>query len=203
MSDCDKLYKWAYGLKTIYQPLKGFEEKTAPERVRGFEEILKNITRHCGDVTGRRFLDIGANVGYFCFQLTDMGAETIAVERDTRRSQLSQCVATQYGYNDNPRFVNAAANKWIQDNKPRVDYVIWINTIHHMFVQDEQATWDTFNWLIENTNGVFIMMRNSLKDWRLCDSASEIPEAVINCSSASKYVAYQRVHGRVIYFFSK
>jgi hypothetical protein len=204
MTDCEILYKWAKGLKTIYQPLKGFEEKTDPVRVEGFKKILQTIVDHCGVVEGKRFLDIGANVGYFCFQLTDMGAETIALERDVRRSQLSKCVAKKMNYSeDNPRFMNWDAPTWILAEKPQVDYVILLNTFHHILVQDEAKAWRMFNWLIENTDGIFIMMRNALKGWRLCDSTVGIPEAVLEQSSAENYVEYPAVHGRKIYFFSK
>ena len=204
MSECEKLFRWTKKLKTIYQPLKGFENKTAPERVEGFKKILQTIINHCGVVGGRRFLDIGANVGWFCFQLTDMGAETIALERDVRRSKLSSCVAEKEGYSkNNPRFINWDAPTWVLNEKPQVDYVILLNTFHHILTQDEEKAWEMFNWLIENTEGVFIMMRNSLKGWRLCKTAREIPEAVVEKSSAEKYVAYPPVHGRVIYFFSK
>ena len=203
MSDCEKIFKWANGLKTIYQPLTGFEDKTASERVEGFEKILGTILTHCGDVNGARFLDIGANVGYFCFKLTDIGGITTGVERDRRRSNLSRCVALKEGYRaDNPRFVNMDAPNYVLTEKPCVDYVILLNTFHHILLQDEKRAWMMFNWIINNTEGVFIMMRNQLKTWRLCDKSSQIPEAVLEQSDATRYEVYPSVHGRVIYFFS-
>ncbi len=200
--ECKKWFKWGKRLKKIYQPLKGFEEKTAPERVKGFEKILETIVTHCGEVKDKTFLDIGCNVGYFCFKLTDMGAKTIGLERDKKRNRLCRCVAKKEGYTPhNPLFLNVDAPQWVLTEKPEVDYVILLNTIHHLFVQDEEKTWMMFNWLIENTEGVFIMMRHSLKDWRLCKTAKEIPEAVIERSSATEYVEYPAVHRRKIYFF--
>jgi hypothetical protein len=204
MSNCNKWFKWGKRVKKLYQPLKGFEEKTNPKRVEGFEKILQTIVDHCGEVEGKTFLDIGCNVGYFCFKLTDMGAKTIGLERDMRRNRLSRCVAKNEGYTPhNPLLLNVDAPSWVLTEKPEIDYVILLNTIHHLFVQDEGQTWEMFNWLIENSNGVFIMMRGSLKGWKLCEKRESIPEAMISKSSATNYVEYPPVHRRKIYFFSK
>ena len=203
LTDCETWLDWGKRAKKLYQPLKGYEEKTASSRVKGFEKILDTILTHCGDVEGTRFLDIGANVGYFCFQLTDRGSITTAVERDIKRSNLSRCVAIKEEYDkDNPCFVNMDAPTYVLTEKPDVDYVILLNTFHHILLQDETRAWEMFNWLINNTNGVFIMMRNQLKSWRLCDTRVEIPEAVLEQSDATEYKEYPAVHGRVIYFFS-
>jgi hypothetical protein len=159
---------------------------------------------HCGEVRDKTFLDIGSNVGYFCFKLTDMGAQTIGLERDTKRNRLARCVATKEGYTPhNPLFLNVDAVPWILAEKPKVDYVVFLNTIHHIFVQDEEGCWKMFNWLIDNTEGVFIMMRGSLKGWKLHDRGGSIPESMVAKSSAENYVEYPAVHGRKIYFFSK
>lgn len=60
-----------------------------------------------------------------------------------------------------------------------------------------------FNYLIDNSRGVFIMMRNQIKTWKLCDKRNQIPEAVIRNSHATDYIDYGIVHGRNIYLFYK
>ena len=91
--------------------------------------------------------------------------------------------------------------KFVRGSSAEFDYVILLNVFHHILVQDEARGWDMFNKLVDGCGGVFVMMRNSLKDWKLCDTKSGIPAAVVEASRATDYVAYPAVHGRVIYFF--
>jgi len=70
--DCLKSLSWLRRLNKHYQPVKGYEEKITPERTEGFEKILKTMTDHIGDIEDKVILDIGSNLGYFCFKFTDL-----------------------------------------------------------------------------------------------------------------------------------
>ncbi|GAH18053.1 unnamed protein product, partial [marine sediment metagenome] len=61
--------------------------------------------------------------------------------------------------------------------------------------------WAMFDKLIGGSDGVFVMMRNSLKGWSLCDTKAGISEAVVACSSAMGVSRFPAVHGREILFF--
>lgn len=199
--DCEGAFKWVSRLNQTYQPVEGFPDKIDPKRVMGFKRILDTILRHCGSVTGKSFLDVGSNLGYFCLELARRGAHTLGVEADSRRVMVAQCLARKNGFD--ATFLCKDAIEFVEDNPANFDYVILLNVFHHILVQDEGGGWAMFNKLIENTNGVFVMMRNSLKGWSLCRTKAGIPEAVVAVSSATDFVAYPEVHGRVIYFFSK
>ncbi len=202
MIDCEKAFDWVSRLKKTYQPVKGFEHKIDSKRIEGFEKILGTITNHCGDVRDKSFLDIGSNLGYFCLELAKQGAQTFGVETDSRRVEVSKCLAKKFDI-ETAMFFNEDAIWFVENTLVEFDYIILLNVFHHILVQDEERAWVMFNKLIDTSSGVFVMMRNSLKDWTLCDRKSEIPEAVVRVSNATNFVAYPAVHGRVIYFFYK
>jgi len=199
--NCKQAFGWVSRLKKTYQPVEGFPDKIDPKRVEGIQRILETILEHCGDVGGKSFLDIGSNLGYFCLELARRGAHTLGVETDSRRVKVAQCLARSNEFD--ATFLCKNAIEFVEDNPANFDYVILLNVFHHILVQDEAGGWAMFNKLVEGTNGVFVMMRNSLKDWSLCRTKRGIPEAVLDASSATDLVSYQEVHGRVIYFFWK
>ena len=198
MSEC---LKWVERLNETYQPVEGFSDKIKPERVEGFKKILDVIVKHVGDVREKGFLDIGCNFGYFALELAKMGAYTVGYEHDKRRTDVARYFADKH--NLNAIFVTGDAVEIINETKPTADYIILLNTIHHLFLQNEGETWKMFNHLIDNSKGIFIMMRNQLKTWKLCDKRIDIPESVISKSHATNYIDYGVVHGRNIYFFYK
>ena len=204
MSDCERWFNWAERLRVTYQPVRELEHKIDSERVKGFERILRTITDHCGNVEGKTFLDIGSNLGYFCFKLSALGAQTTGIELDNRRTELCKCIAARDGFNPtNPHFLNGNVVEVVDDIIKGVDYVLLLNVFHHILRHDEPGGWRMFDGLINSTHGVFIMMRNSLRDWSLCSHPRGIPEANISTTSATNYQAYPSVHGRVIYVFWK
>lgn len=199
---CAEAYRWVGRLKKTYQPVEGFPDKIDSERVEGFKRILDTLLQHCGNVNGKSFLDVGSNLGYFCLELAKRGAKTLGIERDKRRIQVAQCLAEKNGL-DGAAFHCGDVLPFVEDNEVRYDYVILLNVFHHLLVQDEGAGWRMFNKLIDVSGGVFVMMRNSLKGWSLCDTEQGIPQAVLGVSDATDFVTYPAVHGRVIYFFWK
>ncbi len=201
---CERWFNWGESLKVMYQPVRGFEHKIDPERVKGFERILEIIVDHCEDVAGKSFLDIGSNLGYFCYALTTQGAQTTGIELDNRRTELCKCIAARDGFNPtNPHFLNGNVVEVVDDIIKEVDYVLLLNVFHHILRHDEPGGWRMFDKLINSTHGVFIMMRNSLPPWSLCSHPREIPETIVAMTAATNYKAYPPVHGRVVYVFWK
>jgi len=200
MVSCEDAFKWLERLKKTYQPVEGYIDKIDPKRVEGFNRILDTFLAHCGDVSGKRFLDLGCNFGWFCLELAKRGAVTVGVERDVWRSRVSTCMAERLGL-ENVTFFNCDAPEFVAGIGEGFDYVILLNVFHHILVPGEAEGWGMFNRLIDSSEGVFVMMRNQLKGWSLCGDRLGIPDAVVDASHASGYVAYPPVHGRVIYFF--
>lgn len=194
--------KWVGGLKETYQPVEGFPDKITPERVEAFKKILGAIANHIGNVEGRRIIDIGSNFGYFCLELGKLGAITTGYELDKRRVDVARYMAEKDELT-NTMFVSGNAVQNILWGKPPCDYALILNTIHHLFLQDEVGTWEMFNYLIDNSNGVFVMMRNELKSWKLCDKRRHIPDAVLQHSDAKQYKGLGNFLGRTLYAFSQ
>ena len=100
-------------------------------------------------------------------------------------------------------FFNEDGLAFVEDMSVEFDYVILLNVFHHLLVQDEKRGWEMFNKLIDNSGGIFVMMRNSLKHWNLCPKRVQIPNAVVERSKAVKSVVYDPINGRNVIFFSK
>lgn len=192
-----------------YQPISGFEEeyiekgKITKERVEGFKRILDSIISGMGTVDGETVLDIGSNLGYFCFELTKRGARTIGVERNVRYADASKAISKRLGCEeDNPQFIAGDIIGWLEVNEHKFDYVLLLNVFHHILVADEGKAWEMFNGLLDTTKGIFIMMRSKLKDWSL-KYTRDIPKSILEQSDATEYETFDRVHGRTIYLFRK
>lgn len=204
----EAIFLWLSRLRKVYQPVRGFTDRHVEEgkitraRVEGFQRILDTILEVMGDPSGQRVVDIGSNLGYFCFGLSSRGAFTTGLERDSRRSELCRAISARTGFlPDNPRFLNVDAVEYLDGSEDRFDYVILLNVFHHILVNDEVGGWRMFNRLIEESNGVVVMMRNSLKGWKLCETKAGIPEAVVARSSATGFTRFPRVHGREVFLF--
>jgi len=196
----EQVFMWLGRQKKTYQPVEGYEYKISPERVRGFEKIRDTIVEHIGGMKGKRVLDIGSNFGYFCLELAKLGATTVGFERDEKRCAVAKYLAYDLGLSAG--FKQGDAVEMVLKHKMKFDYVILLNVFHHLLIQNEEDAWRMFNKLIDNTNGVFVMMRNQYKEWKLCDTRLGIADAVIELSHAREYVKYPPVHGRDIYFFT-
>lgn len=206
---CKDSFKWLDTLNKHYQPIYGFEEdylkkgKITEERINGFNNILKSIMEVTGDGKGKRILDIGSNLGWFSFMFSEMGADSIGLELDSNRVKVCDAIKDKMGLRDTPQFWSGDAKQWLKDNPDiRFDYVLILNTIHHMFAQDEQGTWEMFNDLLNISNGIFIMMRSSIGGWSL-KYPHDIPRSILEQSEATNFKTLDRVHGRTIYFFYK
>ena len=71
-----------------YQPISYLPHLTSRRRKKIYDRMLKTITDFCGDVVNKSFLDIGTCYGYFCFELTKLGALTIGVESNNERFNI-------------------------------------------------------------------------------------------------------------------
>jgi len=204
MSECRQAFRWLRGLKKTYQPVGGTREKIDPERTQGFERIRDIMLSHMGEVEGKLILDIGSNLGWFCFEYAKLGARTIGVELNENRVRVCNCLKERDGFSEeNPMFFSGDSVEWVLSRDYDYDWVILLNVFHHILLANEKDGWEMFDKLINNSRGVFVMMRNSLQTWRLCSTARNIPDAVLLQSAATDYKAYDQVHGRTIYVFWK
>ena len=160
------------------------------------------IIGHCGEVRDKSFLDIGSNLGYFCLELAKHGAKTFGIETDLHRVEVARCIAKKLDLTD-IMFFNDDAMEFVEITPVEFDYIILLNVFHHILIHDEPGGWRMFDKLINSTDGVFVMMRNSMRDWSLCSHPREIPQTIVATTAATNYKAYPPVHGRVIYVFWK
>jgi len=200
-------------LRKHYQPIYGFEKeyikkgKITQKRVEGYYDIMYIIhhsimwketpfARELG------ILDIGCNLGYFCFWFASLGCDVVGLDLDKRRIEICEEIKEKTGFICSPTFINENVLDWLRETIMTFDYVLLLNTFHHILVRDEEKGWWMFNKLLDRSKGIYVMMRSSYKGWKL-KYPKNIPKSILEQSDANHFEALDRVHGRTIYFFSK
>lgn len=150
-----------------------------------YERILKAIIGFCVDVKDKSFLDIGTCFGYFCFELTKLGARTIGVENNKERFNICRCLSKIYGFDpSNPKFINMDILDYQKPPSEKYDYVLLLNVFHYILErareQNESDAWRMLNRLAEESEAVFITM--SHEKGLHAKSQREIPEIIIQKS---------------------
>ena len=193
---------WLNKQESLYQPIKGYENKISVDRVAGFYKTLNSIIGYCGEVKGKRILEIGPNAGWYAFRLADLGARVTAVEMDGRMFKICRYVAERDGYTGNPEFINADAKNWVENTSERFDYVLLLNVFHHILSQNEETGWRMFNKLMAISNGVFVSMRTKIKEgYHLCGNVREIPHVITRRSTAARFEVVGSCFERTLYVF--
>jgi len=209
--DCRKLLK-SLPNKTQYQPITdlGLDNLTTASLQDDYRAILNTITDYTNNLvnqislSNKTFLDVGCSFGYFCFQLTKLGARTIGIDKNPDFINVCKCLSKRYKFStDNPLFINANIHDHISEIQ-NVDYVLLLNIFHHLLTKDEDLAWRTFNILLSKSKAVFVMIRPnwSQYDWKLGDGTQDgVGDAIIAKSDAIRYVKYPAVLRRNIYVF--
>ena len=167
--------------------------------------MLKTITDFCGDVENKSFLDVGTCYGYFCFELTKLGALTIGVEANNERFNICKCLSKVYGCDpSNPKFINLDILDYEKLSNEKYEYVLLLNIFHYIIERNEPAAWLLLNKLSEESEVMFITMSHerglNLKSQR------DIPEVIFQNSvlTNAKNLGEGRGRGpRNIYAFWK
>jgi SAM-dependent methyltransferase len=164
-----------------YQPINYLPHLTGRRRKKIYERMLITITDFCGDVKNKSFLDIGTCYGYFCFELTKLGALTIGVESNNERFNICKCLSKVYGCDPfNPKFINLDILDYEKLSDEKYDYVLLLNVFHYIIERNESVAWLLLNKLSEESEVVFITMSHerglNLKSQR------DIPESIFQNS---------------------
>ena len=188
-------------IRQTMQPVWGFPNTTTEDLRTQYKEILECILKHTGSPKRQTYYDVGCYYGYFCFNLSSLGAKTIGVDMDEGKIHACKDLAKHHGLpKDNPFFIHGDAKECVFV----VDHVILLNTFHHVLMQGEEKGWTMFDRLVEETENVFLMMRPSYPKYgfRLCDSQGEIGDAILAKSLAKEYERLGDWLGRTLYVFT-
>ncbi len=190
-------------MKKTYQPIKGFPHTTPSQRKKTYNNMLRIILSYCGDVRGKRFLDVGSSFGYFCFGLTVEGAMTVGVEKGSKLISICRCLSKMYGFKrNNPLFLNMDVAEYLGKRR-RFNYALLLNILHHIMKRDEAKGWRVFNALINASEAVIVMTRASYMDWKFVKTQREIGPAIVRRTDADWFKVLDRSMGRHVYAFGK
>ena len=113
----------------------------------GFEDIKSDIYRPCfdrlemilhtiGDIKGKRILDIGCNVGFFCFELGKRGAKVLGVDSDSRAIAIANMVNDCFSMGVDFQ-TKKISDELLQNSQVHFDVVLFLN-IFHWYVRNNQ-----------------------------------------------------------------
>jgi hypothetical protein len=88
-------------------------------------------------------LDLGCALGYYSHRLAILGAIVDGIELKKERYGFCQYLSELYGLpKNNPQFYNVDITDYINENKTHYDFVLFLNTIHWVFRQHGEKTWE-------------------------------------------------------------
>jgi len=121
------LYDVFYGLQ--YQPLPWIGIGRA-QRGQGTEERWIAIDKHLGNYSISSAMDIGCNVGYFCFSLAAKGIPTLGVEMNDRYFRIAK-YTNQKIKTSKIALCNMTVNIDTVRLLPNVDAILLLSVWHH------------------------------------------------------------------------
>lgn len=133
-----RLAQWPLGLiqsrldrfpRLPYQPLPWLGLVDA-DRATGTEARWKEIEKIAKDHHIKTAMDLGSNVGYFCFRLSELGIGTIGFEMSGRFYRLALQAAETFSTN-RPMFINHMMTPEDKHALPTVDMVLVLSVWHH------------------------------------------------------------------------
>ena len=195
--------EWLEKQKVHYQPVYGHEQqfirKVRQNRLDSYQTTINNMIATMGDVKDKHILDIGTNLGWYCFKLNEKGAKCTGLDIVPKNIDIASAIVQEYNLH-NIEFNLIDATKWVEDNKHcKIDHVILVNVFHHMLKQNSVRAWNMFNWLINNTEGIFMTMRTG----DICLLDIDIPETILRLSEASHYKMVSTPFTREMFYFYK
>ena len=182
-----------YGRKLLYQPVNhpDFADWEIDRESEDRWEIIKPYL----DVSGKKVLDVGSNMGYFSERLTDMGAVVTGIDPNQTRVDFANILADYHEYDeDNPLYLCASFETHLRDNT--YDAVLVLSLLHHYLRRGFKEFCDAVQLISEKCDKMILEVgteRMPVK-WH--------PKLVVDNSTYTRYtVLYNGL--RPIYLYEK
>lgn len=187
-----KLYDM-YKQKLLYQPVyhPDFDDWKID---RGCLDRWNIIKQHVENVKGKRVLDIGSNMGYFCERFTDLGARVVGIDPNPVRVQASRMFSEYHGYTEPPLYYCEKFEEHLEDED--YDLVLLLSLIHHYIRRNPDEAWKALKLISEHCDKMILELGvNRLPlVWK--------PELVLKHSEYTKYTTLYDGE-RPIYLYEK
>lgn len=196
-------YLRSHGKKVLYQPIiyPAFSGYSTKEHDAKYRKAVNILLTYCGDVNGKKILDVGSCYGYYSFELTRAGAFVVAIDSDIKRVDITRKMLILYGFDwSNPLFIHGSIVPYIEATPERFDYALMLNVFHHIY--DKPKGWETLNNIAEKSDRVLLSMDHA--NPKKIGSQKDIP-SFIEKHSTLRLVddLGQFMFGRRLYVFEK
>lgn len=125
-----KLRRELLSLPIIYQKIP-FEHFRNFPFYRDPTERLNLIVKHENNLSGKKILDLGSSLGFFCFSLSQLGANCIGIDADKRSVNICNLIKKLYSI-ENVKFINSLITPQKINQVGKVDFTIFFSTFHHL-----------------------------------------------------------------------
>ncbi len=93
------------------------------------------IMKDAGDVKGKEVLDLGCNVGRFCFEFSKRGAYVTGVDIDKELVEIANDIADHYVQQYAAFHVGDISTEYLSKVPAGFDIVLFLSTLNHMLMQ--------------------------------------------------------------------
>ncbi len=173
--------------KQVYNeiPFPGFEDVSV---WRNSDSRVKMIMDDVGDVKGKRILDLGCNIGRFCFEFSKIGARLVSgVDIDRECIQIAIDIAKEFKQ-DNTLFLQGEVTpKYLENIEGKFDIVLFLSVMNHMPIDSfDFSTRKVFRNLERIGDVLYFEMGGHAKMFPKCPQGEEVFE-FLNKYSNFKY----------------
>lgn len=125
-----KLREELLSLPIIYQKIP-FEHFRNFPFYRDPTERLNLIIKNEKNLDGKKILDLGSSLGFYCFSLSQLGANCVGIEADKKSVNICNLIKKLYSIK-NTKFMNSFISPQKINQVGKVDFTIFFSTFHHI-----------------------------------------------------------------------
>jgi len=177
-----KSYLTSQGRKVLYQPIMhpAFSGYSTEKHNASYRNAMNTLSTYCGNVKGKKILDVGSCYGYYSFELARAGAFVVAIDNDLKRVDIARKTSILYGLDwSNPLFVHGSIGPYIEATPDSFDYALMLNVFHHIY--DKPNGWQILTSIAEKSDKVLLSMDHA--NPRKIGGQKDVPRFIENHST--------------------
>lgn len=177
------------GEKVLYQPIldAGLDDYSSDTLRRGYRLAIDRLLGICGDVKGKRVLDVGCGYGHYSREFAKAGAYVTGVEKDVDAFGLCRNLIPLYPNMDwsNPLYAYCDISKYIGKTSLTFDFALLLNVFHRMYAKNEAHAWKTLDKIAKKSG--FILLTMSMSGPKKIGEQKDIPGLITENSILNTY----------------
>ncbi|MBA7617626.1 Ubiquinone biosynthesis O-methyltransferase [subsurface metagenome] len=172
---------------------------------------LQTILEYTGNVKGKRILDIGFQIGWFCHKLAKLGARVTGLELSNKNVNIAYKLSAYYGFpQTNPEFIGSRYEDYLKEGDS-FDIILYLSNFHHELRDlGPETAWKNINLISKCTNLMFLDMDEHhvtewMRRWSGYQSAKWETDLILKHTAFTRFTPLRlsHAHGRMMYAFEK